>query len=257
MPEFHVNPLTGKSIICRKVNECDAVSGHYSSREEAESEHVRKLTQHLLEVEATHAGVTDGFRQRDRWSIPDDVLRVLSGWVTDSPEKVVAVVPSGSLLYNTSMPGVPMHDYDFMVFIEDDEKWSNYRHVMIGLVDLFIVPLRMIEKYVTHTQVVEGWSAVMTDQWLLLDETAKSSDNLLQLQYQDAEHGFLLYEYFSNIAEYIDKHAQKVYPEVRLVRERKHMLRWKLYVARDSSRNFFNPRLTDVEREDWLRAVSS
>lgn len=255
MPEYHVNPLTGKSIICRSAGSCDVV-GHYPTREEAENKYVATMTAHLLQVETKFPEITDGLRDHDVWSIPDEVLRVLSGWITESAEKVLAVVPSGSLMYNTVRPNTPMNDYDFMVFVDDDEKWKNYRHCKIGLVDLFIVPLRLIESYASYSQIIEGWAAIKTEQYLFLDESFKSVENSGVRQSQDMQHDLLMDSYFRRLEEYLVKYESGEYPDSRKVQDRKHMLRWKIYLGRDSSRKTFNPRLTGVEREGWLIAIN-
>ena len=244
MTEYHVNPVSDQAVIC-KEKDCPhpgIASKHFTTPSEAKEAYDTELVETYLSN--APSGLTEELF-RTAPELPPLVVTILGEYLTDKAFSVKAIVPSGSTLYNTELPGRERHDYDYVVFVDDDERLPRYKHALIGyqdvLVDFFIVPLSMVETYVRQGQIVEAYFAVLAGLSLY------KSDSFTRLSDEDS----FLSSYFVNLEEYIGKHAAGDYPPARLQRERKHMLRWRIYVTRQPKKPF-SPRLSESERKLWL-----
>lgn len=244
MKQYHVNPASDQPVVCKGPAACPhpgEVSYHAATAEEAKSAYDARLMAHYLSNPVTP--LVDSLLAT-RGELPERVMRILGNHLEENGFQVLAITPSGSMLYNTELPHRATHDYDFVVFVKDDERLPRYRHSIVGDVDFFIVPLSLVPSYSRQGQIVEGYFAVRAGLALYEEEFTPLDD-------EDE----LLRSYFENLQEYIGKHEAGEYPPHRLEREHKHMLRWRLYLARGAE-TVFTPRLDGVERMTWLDAFS-
>lgn len=221
---YHVNLLTGNSVRCKELSGCPEI--------------------HSLDPQTAHNTFYDYLVTL--WgSVPAEFVFRYCEHMGYEP---LVIVPSGSDLYNTSMPDTPRHDYDFVVFVHDD--WDKYRHAKFGPVDMFLVPVSLIPQYLSQSQVAEALFGYHHGYATYVNPLSTHVDELLE----DSAKIFAV-EYCEKLAEHVDKHARRVYPVKRLDREYKHCRRWVRYLSRGTM-GIPDPRLTTAERELWLRDIA-
>mgnify|MGYP001186473091 CR=1 FL=1 len=178
--------------------------------------------------------------------IPTGVLAIVESELAKLPIVPIAIVPSGSLLYNTEIPGRARHDWDFVIFAEPCAYLEKYRHFMVGDVDFFIIAIDKIFFYKRQVQFTEAYFALK-----MKTEVVRYKDWALSLN-EEVE---LLANFWECLTEAVRKHAAKEYVPARLEHEFKHQLRWQCYLARVDKESF-TPILTNAEREWWLAKLS-
>lgn len=161
----------------------------------------------------------------------------------------IVIVPSGSDLYNTALPDVPRHDFDFVIFVNED--WDCYRHATFGPVDMFLVPVALIPKYLSQSQVAEALFGYHHGHAVFVDEDVVGT---IAEMSEDAAMVYVV-GYCDKSREHVRKHADRAYPAKRLDREFKHCRRWVRYLDRGAS-GIPDPRLSDEERSLWLKDIA-
>lgn len=256
---YHVNSVTGNAKKCVGKS-CD-VEFHASTpeaakarfREDTLSQGTHDALRDFLTPFVRNPAIEDTF--------PDEVLRLLYGFLSTYPYRVVAVVPSGSLAYNTNMNPVPK-DYDFVVLLEPHEDHEKYRRAQVGEVDLFLVPFNLIEPYTQHqSQVPEGYFAAANGDFLIRDDAAWQ-DFCGEQGSAEEFRSRLESMYRERVESHVAKHRSGEYNEERQVREYKHFRRWELYLRRldegsDVPFTPFTPRLSAAEREMYLKSMET
>lgn len=257
----HINPLTGSVQACSKKT-CQERNGSdpEALKEAFWSDHLDRGLQRLSEAHRSPmvASLVDrvappGYSVTDVYGnvrkdllFPADIMTVMANFLSEYPYETLAVVPAGSLLYNSMLAPAPK-DYDFVVFLAPHEDLTGYRRAQIGLVDLFLVPLDLVEHYASRqAQVGEVYLSVKNHA-IYRDKKMKLPENLTQVVEE------LLHE---RIADHAMKHAEKLYPEDRLDREYKHNSRWRVYLNRKSF-SPFDARLSEVERNEFMTLMRS
>lgn len=251
---YHVDALTGNPRICRNFSECsDSLTpvGHHPDKASAKAAWDTFMTNECRRLSKSSARLSEAYRA-NQGIVPDWVVEVVSGYVEWSPFEVSAVTPSGSQLYN-SMLSEHVHDYDFVLFCQPHELLSGYRHVMIGLVDLFLVPIDKLIDYASMSQIPESFFGVIRGNGWWNDSDKVWTD--------ESFHEALAAAYFEKLREHIEKFESGEYDEARRKRGFKHHARWKSYVKRidingEDSLTNFSPTLSEAERKDFLKLYS-
>lgn len=242
MSPYHINTITANPTVCKTLNNCPL--SHYDSKSEAKKTFDNETRDRLLR-NPVYSPLTRTLVKNNKLNDPVDELIILGEYLTERGYDIAGIVPAGSTLYNTKIPGQPTHDYDYFVFVNDE--LYNYKHIVLDTLDMFIIPVNLVTKYVSQPQIIEGYFAVISKNSYYVTHDFKnffSKDSLKTL--------YGLYE--EHLRDYVRKHEMREYPPARLDRERKHMLRWVIYLERDD-KEIFDPRLSLSEREQWLTQV--
>lgn len=170
-----------------------------------------------------------------------------------SPSRVVAVVPSGSMLYNTVLPNRAFHDYDFVAFTEPFSSNKGVQQKFHGDYDLNFVDVsrmqEVLDRSTALTEALYGFQsdhAVMTDThsvWFPYFNSFEQSVNT----------------YFAFLGEVMRSHAHSLAetddPDEGFSK-RKHLTRWSLYMQRwGAGFDRMDPRLSEEEREEFLETL--
>lgn len=187
---------------------------------------------------------------------PVKVLEELSSYLNSRPYQTLAVLPSGSHLYNTSIPGRSVHDYDFTVFSEPHASLTKKsKQYITGDIDVKVVSVTNLKDLVRRsTELSEACFALQNDEELVRIEDDKWTPYLRSFRPS-------IIEYYDLIDDCIKSHE---YEEPVSMNDKvafknfKHTVRWSLYQQRWSefdARKGFDPKLSDEERLKFLKAI--
>lgn len=238
---YHLQRDTGAATLCRKKGSCEQL--HYSTLEEARAEHWKQVGPALESLGSSTSLGRSLSTEGKRWGIPQEIAHALAGYLVQQALTPLMVVPSGSILYNSHRVWPPK-DFDFVVFIPEDQgQVGTFRHVLVGALDMFIVPLGQIETLVKSTQIPEAYLGGLRGYCLHREGSWDPRESIVRDAYR------------ARLEESFEKHADGSYDEARWKREEKHLTRWFLYLERGPWGTSFDPRLTPAERSWYLKTL--
>lgn len=172
-----------------------------------------------------------------------------------APSPVVAATPNGSMLYNTVLPGVPFHDYDFVVFCEPFTSKKGVKQTFLGDYDLNFVDVTRFSEVVTRsTQFHEALYALHCGHAVVLNGDSMWFPYLMSLR-QPVE------KYFDLLSDVMTSHRlsmEESSDDSENFKKLKHLTRWGLYARRwGAGHELLDPRLSEGEREEFLKVLSS
>lgn len=216
---------------------------------------------HSQVLTANRTSLTDKLLAKNDGRFPEEILVQMGGLLEDKPFKPMVIIPAGSQLYNSTVPGVPVHDYDFTVFAEPHSSLErNDKKYLQGELDVNVVPITKLDKATRRsTSLTEAFYAYRSNEQLLA--TAANS----QWQPYLRSMRIPLVRYFDLLDDVKRSHAQAYEEPVTRddkvgFKNFKHSVRWTLYQQRWASEgpsDSFNPRLSDEERKIYLEALDS
>lgn len=192
---------------------------------------------------------------------PTKIIEQLGSYLESQPYRALTVIPMGSALFNTVIPGKPVHDYDFMVLTTPHPKLRTIHHHMDGELDVMSVSVTTLlrQDYVKSTSLMEGMFAAKagrtilrnaTDPWATYFEAVRTPMG----QYFESLN-FSIASHSKNFVEPVPKDSGRAFTNF------KHCVRWAIYQKRwgdggGHDSNFgFDPRLSDDERKVFLHAL--
>lgn len=198
-------------------------------------------------------GLLKNFRKNDRWGIPDKVKFDLARTLSKSPFTVTAVIPSGSMLYGTKLPG-PVHDYDFTVFAEPyTTKKGRPRVIQIDSLDLSVYSIDTVLDFARRsTSLSEAVRALSEGKVLCMNET-KWSSYMRGMRIPDNQHFGLIDDVVRSKSHSFTEPVSR--DDADEFRGFKHVVRWKLYSERWGSGQSLDPELTEEERRRFYSII--
>lgn len=197
----------------------------------------------------------------DNGKTPKHVIEQLGAYLESQPYRTLSVIPIGSELFNTKIPGRPVHDYDFAVLTTPHPKLRTATHHLDGELDVMALDVTSLlrQDYVKSTSIMEAVFAAKAGR------TIMSNDSDPWSKYFNAVRTPMSH-YFESLHFSLESHKKRFTEPVQKDDKNgfttfKHCVRWSLYQKRwgdgkDHESNFeFDPRLTDDERKTFLYAL--
>lgn len=259
---YHVNPKG-------EVGKCTARPGncpygdpkdHMPTPQLARERYEEMMSQQLFK--AAKSKLTDRLLASNNGRFPEEIVNQLGGLLESKPFVSMEIIPAGSALYNTALPGATVHDYDFTVFAEPHQVLARKdKKYLQGELDVNVVPITKLDKATRRsTSLSEAFYAYRSNEQLL----SSASSSLWQPYLRSIR--LPLVRYYDLLDDVKRAHSQSFVEPVSRddkdgFRNFKHAVRWTLYQKRWSAggppEESFNPRLSDGEREIFLRAIES
>lgn len=265
MAKYHLTD-EGPKVCNATVKNCpvgDPASEHFADRRDAE-----EAFKNLLEFRNPDSltglqktSITRDLLSGNAGRFPTQIIEQLGGYLEKQPYRALSVIPVGSALFNTVIPGKPVHDYDFMVLTTPHPKLRTINHHMDGELDVMSVDVTtlMRQDYVRSTSLMEAVFAAKAGR-TILHNTSDPWSTYFESVRTPMGH------YFESLHFSIESHSKHFVEPVskddgRAFTTFKHCVRWSIYQKRwgdggGNESNFsFDPRLTDDEREVFLHAL--
>lgn len=187
--------------------------------------------------------------------IPPEVLDQLADFLDERQEETVLVVPSGSVLYNTMIPGRQTHDYDFVVVTEPTNSGKAKQH-LVGELDAILVPIDKVLDFSTRsTQMHETIYSMQYDLSLYNNQSSQWASFLKSVRLPPDRYFSLLDDVRHSFRQ---RFTEPVTGENKdQFRNFKHTARFNTYMIRERNENYLNPRLTEEERTKFLATLES
>lgn len=228
---------------------------HYNTREEAQAAFEEKYKSLELSSHSKSNTLREQLHASGKGQYPKAILNQLSSFLEDKPYKTLVVLPAGSQLYNSAIPGRPVHDYDFTAFVEPHEtlKYKPYPHLS-GELDVTIVRIDALSDVSRRsTPISEAFLAYKSQRHLAKQESSwdpyLSSLNVPLVRFFDTMDDVMRSQTFTEPA---------LQDDPKNFNNFKHNVRWTLYHRRWGSgggEDGFDPRLTDEERSLFVEAI--
>ena len=259
--KWHINNQ-GNAEVCTASIRCPfmPIDEHGSTAQEARERFEESMQSQLLT--ATRSSLTDKLLAKNDGHFPEEILVQMGGLLESKEFKTMVVIPAGSHLYNSTIPGAAVHDYDFTVFAEPHPSLSHHdKKYLQGELDVNVVPITKLDKATRRSSsLAEAFYAYRSNEQLL--STASESPWQPYLRSMRIP----LVRYF-DLLDDVKRAHERGYEEP-VSRDNKvefknfkHSVRWTLYQRRwnDTSlpADSFNPRLSDEERELYLKTLES
>lgn len=277
--KFHINPATGRVNKCEAVVSCrfgahvphfdtqwEAMKHYEESQGSALPSSSRKTAPPVAPAPSGASPANRGLREKllaqaqehypSRY--PEQVLRHLSLKLEVLPAPVLLVLPAGSHLYNTALPGVPTHDYDFTVVAEPHSSNDRISTKQEGELDYAVVGAHKIDLYIRRSSSLsETMLALNSGAHPLYRAGEEQSPWVSYLaNYRPSEHAH--YDLLDDcIRSASQQYTEPVTRDNRVeFKNFKHQVRWFIYQQRWGSGQGLDPRLTAAERKSYLRILS-
>lgn len=266
--KYHVNPTTGLAAICTATTRPCKYGGesgnenHYSSKKEAQEAYEKSMSSSLF-TDAKIIKLNKDIRNTPAFNdVPTEILDKMTKYLSAQPFEAVAITPSGSMLYNSQLPNKGVHDYDFIILATPyDNQNRGATQYMNGELDLMIVNIHDIPNIAPRsTSITEAVYALQEDpDYYYMNDNNPYSNYLKSLRIPSIQYYDLLNDAVNN---HSMRYTEPIDPNnANDLRNFKHVIRWTIYMKRwsdfgNSDKNI-NPKLSDAERELYLRTLAS
>lgn len=257
MKKFHITAQGPK--ICRASKRpCPLGSPeeHYPSFLEAQKVYEQSFAREHLKGHRKSQGVpwAEELLETCRDRYPEGILKQLGAYLDSRPFKTLVLLPAGSDLYGTKIPGRARHDYDFTAFVTPHESRKGITQYMEGELDISLTNVSELPELSRRSvPLAEAFHAYRQGAALGMREDEAWSPYLRSLRVP-------LTPYFDLLTDVL-KYHEVVEPVVqdgsKNAANLKHRLRWLLYQERwgQEGEGAFDPRLTPEEITRWQRAI--
>lgn len=229
---------------------------HFSSKQEAEKAYEHKMKDTLL-PKPRKADLTDELVANGGELYPREALVKLGKLLQERPYKPLVVMPAGSTLYNTAIPGREVHDYDFVVFCSPSPTLRNVHQTMEGELDVNFVDVTKLTTLANRSSSFsESLFAHNLGRGLNTPPDDAYTPMLSALRLSEIK-------YFDLLDDVMRSHRQQFTEPVTQespteFRNFKHTVRWMIYQQRWGSYGKpMDPRLSSEERERWLHTLEA
>ncbi len=229
---------------------------HFPTKDAAGWAYEAKMM-HTTHTKAKKTSLTSNLIAGGGHIYPESALRLLGAYLESRPYKTLTVIPSGSHLYGTSIPGKENHDYDFIVFATPHPSLRTTKNFIRDEIDVVTVDVTKIHQLAlrssSFTEAFYGYQQGLSiyahtdDPWMSYLNASRISDEV----------------YYGLLSDCIRSHqfrfVEPVDPNNKVeFKNLKHTIRWSLYQARwGKGTGQFDPRLTPEERVKFLKALES
>lgn len=228
---------------------------HFTSLKEA-SQAYEELMQHQTLPAARKGDLADELIANGSHLYPKEVLIKLSAFLKERPYTPLTVLPAGSSLYNTVIPGKAVHDFDFTVVTEPYPSLRTMKQSMEGELDVNFVSVTDLSRFSTRSTPLS--------EALFAQRVGRGLNSLPASPYSPMLANFRLSElkYFDLVDDVMRSHRQQFQEPVTPdnandFRNFKHTVRWRIYQRRWGNANGpFDPRLTEDERAIFLESLN-
>lgn len=190
---------------------------------------------------------------------PKETLVKLGDYLDAQPYTTLNILPAGSHLYGTQIPGKVNHDYDFTAFVTPDSGLSKVKHYMDDELDLNVINI-------TQIPVISARSTPFSESFFAL----QAGRSLVEINnnWTPFVHSLRIppMRYFGLLSDVIKSQSHEFHEPVDMnagleFKNFKHVARWSIYYKRFGSRSmnthFVDPVLSLEERELWLKTLYS
>lgn len=142
--KFHINDK-GEVGKCTAKKKCrfggeSGVDNHFSTMKEAQDSFEKDNKNRMFSnVSKKEAMLYSQMLRNNNGRYPEEVLKKLSSYLSQQSYDSLTVIPAGSALYNTSIPGRKTHDYDFTVIATPHASLKKNTQKMFGELDVLVI----------------------------------------------------------------------------------------------------------------------
>lgn len=257
MNKYHITD-NGPAVCTASVRPCPigGAESHFTSKKAAQEAYEKKMSSLVLPRKRKLELVDELIANGEKY-YPKEALVKLSQFIKESPYTPLVVVPAGSALYNTAIPGKEIHDYDFTVFTAPYHSLKKATHSMRGEIDVNYLGVDRLSTITTRS--------TPFSEAVFARRVGHGLNGLPDNPYSALLASFRVPEikYFDTVDDVMRSHRQQfeepVSPENSVdFRNFKHTVRWTIYQKRwGVTEGPFDPRLNDEERELFLKTLAS
>lgn len=225
---------------------------HYANLPTATAAYEAKMSSDTLTTMKSRdkTSVTSTLLRNGSRDYPAAVLKQLGEYLESRPYKPLVVIPAGSQLYNSSVPGRALHDYDFTVFATPHRTLKKSHQHLSGELDVNTVGVDKIQTLARRSAPLsEAFYAYKSGRSLAVFDDPKWGPYTSSIQLPVSQYYDLLDDCVRSTSHEFTEPATQ--DDKKNFHNFKHSLRWQIYQKRWGSEGppVFDPRFTDEERE--------
>lgn len=227
---------------------------HFTSLEEAATAYEASMKDQMLPP-GRKTELTDELVANGKDIYPKEVLVKLGQMLKDKPYTPLTVLPAGSALYNTVIPGKPVHDFDFTVVAEPYPSLRTMKQSMQGELDVNFVSVTDLSRFSNRsTPLSEALFARRAGHNLTSLPDSPYSPMLASFRLSEMKYFDLLDDVMKSPRQQFEEPVTPDTPNE--FRNFKHTVRWRIYQLRwGKAGKPFDPRLTEEERGLFLESL--
>lgn len=259
MTKYHLGKNGPSPCKAKKRCPLGGPSEHFKTQTEASQAYEKRMNSLTIPParEKQPESITNILVAAGDGKYPEPILRQLGEYLETRPYKPLAVIPAGSQLYGSEVPGRAVHDYDFTVFATPHSSLKKPKQHLAGELDVHSIGVDRVQELARRSAPIrEAFYAMRAGRALASFDDPQwgsyfNSINLPVGQYYDLLDDCVR----STSHEYTEPVSQE---EKNNFHNFKHSLRWQIYMKRWGSEGSdeFDPRFTEEEQALYRRALS-